>query len=180
MMKENLEQPQHIQLKSFGDNRGLFFETYNAKFLKDLGIINNFCQDNFSYSASKNTIRGLHFQKKPTVQSKLVLPLRGKIFDVIVDLRKDSKDYLKVTSYILDANEPSCLYVPKGFAHGFCTFEDNVCVLYKVDEYYSPTDDGGIIWNDPDLAINWPLDGDPVISEKDARLPTLNNINITF
>jgi dTDP-4-dehydrorhamnose 3,5-epimerase len=174
------EQPQHIKLKAFGDNRGVFFETYNKNKLQEFGINNHFCQDNFSYSAFKNTIRGLHFQKEPTVQSKLILPLQGKIFDVIVDLRRDSPEYLKIYTYVLDSREPSCVYVPKGFAHGFCTLEDNTCVQYKVDDYYSPLDDGGIIWNDPDLNIEWPLDGAPVISEKDAKLPNFKDLTLTF
>ncbi|MDP3372010.1 MAG: dTDP-4-dehydrorhamnose 3,5-epimerase [Candidatus Paracaedibacteraceae bacterium] len=179
-MTMQLEQPQHIKLKAFGDNRGIFFESYNKKKMIECGITNQFCQDNFSYSTYKNTIRGLHFQKGITAQAKLVLPLHGKIFDVIVDLRQNSQNYLHTHTYLLDSSEPSCLYVPKGFAHGFCTLEDNVSVLYKVDAYYCPEDDGGIIWNDPELAINWPLSGDPVISEKDAKLPTFKNLTVKF
>lgn len=179
-MIDPYEKPQQIALQAFGDNRGTFFETYNKKKLEEKGIKNTFCQDNFSFSALKNTIRGLHFQTPPTAQSKLVISIRGKILDVIVDLRQSSPTFLKVYKYVLDAQAPSCLYVPKGFAHGFCTLEDNVCVLYKVDDFYSPQDDGGIIWNDPDLNIEWPLDGEPVLSDKDAKLPRLKQLDIQF
>lgn len=181
MSSQFFEQPVHIPLKAFRDNRGFFFESYNKKTLETLGIKNTFCQDNFSFSQHKGTIRGLHFQSPPFDQAKIVLPLQGSIFDVVIDIRKNSPTFLKVETFVLEANNPSCLYVPKGYAHGFCTLEDNVSVLYKVDQYYSPQHDGGIVWDDPQFKIDWPLKGQqPILSEKDGRLPLFNQQKLSF
>ena len=159
------------------DDRGSFVEDYNKKEFLKLNITDDFLQDNISFSEYKYTIRGLHFQLKPYAQSKLVKVLNGSIFDVFIDLRKGSLNYNKFESFILTKND-GWIYIPEGFAHGFCTLENNTTVHYKVNNYYDKNSDKGIIWNDPFFNINWPLEGkEPIISEKDKNLPMWSEIS---
>ena len=159
--------------KKFADKRGLFFEIYNKNAFHSKGINIDFKQDNFSRSA-KNVLRGLHFCKfKP--QSQLVTVLKGKILDVVVDLRINSNTFGKWNSFILSDKSTSQIYMEKGFAHGFYVLSDYVDMHYKVSEMYNPKDDYGIIWNDKDLSIKWP-NIDPIISDKDKSFPAFKDI----
>lgn len=157
----------------FQDDRGFFTESYNKKTLEQIGATHAFIQDNISYSAKAGTIRGLHFQKEPKAQTKLVQVVQGAIYDVIVDLRTESPTYRQWQGYILSADNHRQLLVPKGFAHGFCTLVPETIVMYKVDEYYSPMHDSGIHWGDEQLAILWPVK-EPILSEKDQLLPKIS------
>jgi dTDP-4-dehydrorhamnose 3,5-epimerase len=154
------------------DHRGFFLESYSAPKFAAAGIDCVFVQDNHSKSSSKGVIRGLHFQTPPCEQSKLVRVIRGSIFDVAVDLRPNSLTYGKWLAFELSEYNFNMLFIPKGFAHGFCTLEDNTEIAYKVDCPYSRENDTGIIWNDPNLSIKWPTDN-PILSEKDGGLPRL-------
>jgi len=167
--------------KRFADKRGWFAETYNAAQFEEAGIRSVFVQDNHSCSSRKFTVRGLHFQRPPHAQAKLVSVVRGAIFDVAVDLRRDSPSYGRHVSVLLTAENGEATFVPRGFAHGFCTLEDNTEVIYKVDAAYAPESEGGLLWNDPDLAIAWPAPaGEATVSEKDAQLPKLADARISF
>lgn len=159
----------------YRDDRGFFVETFNHKVFADRGIDVTFVQDNYSFSREKGVLRGLHFQYSPQAQTKLVLVIRGSVYDVIVDLRKDSPTFLKWTWVELSSTDLNMLYVPKGFAHGFYTLQENTHVLYKVDSLYAPRFDGGIRWDDPDLAIRWP-GSSPILSDKDEHLALLKDI----
>lgn len=161
-----------IEPHVYGDKRGWFTETYSKNKLYEIGINTEFIQDNHSFSAVKGTLRGLHFQKEPMAQTKLVRCTRGEILDVAVDLRKDSPTYKKFVSVILSEENKKQLYIPKGFAHGFITLTDNVEVQYKVDEYYSPSYDRSIVYDDPELGIDWGV-MTPILSEKDKNAPSL-------
>ncbi|MEO0300671.1 MAG: dTDP-4-dehydrorhamnose 3,5-epimerase [candidate division WOR-3 bacterium] len=163
-----------IKTKSFPDIRGYFFESYKESEFKNWGIKEKFKQDNISYSV-KNTLRGLHFQRKPKEQAKLVRCIKGEIFDVACDLRKDSKTFGKWASVILSEENKNMLYIPKGFAHGFCVLSDYAILLYKVSEEYYKELDAGIRWDDPDLDITWPIKN-PILSDKDKNLPFLKDI----
>lgn len=155
-----------------GDNRGFFSETYNKKALLEHGIDINFVQDNHALSQKKHTLRGLHFQDGDYAQDKLVRVIKGKILDVAVDLRHNSPTFGKYVSAIISADEWNQILVPKGFAHGLLTLEDNTEVLYKTSDYYSLKNDKGIKWNDPFININWGIEEkDIVISDKDSNLP---------
>ncbi|WP_398478467.1 dTDP-4-dehydrorhamnose 3,5-epimerase [Tardiphaga sp.] len=170
-----------ITPQSFGDARGLFTETYNRQRFLDNGIALDFVQDNQSSSASVGTIRGLHFQSASFAQDKLVRVLRGSIIDVAVDLRRSSPTYGKWVAETLSAENGKQLLVPIGFAHGFCTLEPDTHVLYKVTNYYSAADDLGVAWDDPDLAIEWPVTASAaVLSEKDARQPSFKSLPVHF
>lgn len=160
-----------IEPKVFHDDRGHFLEMFKDSDFKANGIEDRFLQDNFSFS-KKNVLRGLHYQKFPHFQSKLVHCLRGKIFDVAVDIRKDSPTFGQHFSIVLSEENHKLLYIPEGFAHGFYTLEDNSLILYKSSKEYHPQADSGIIWNDPSLKIDWPLQSDPLLSEKDKIQPT--------
>lgn len=163
--------------RRFSDPRGFFTETWNRKAFVEAGIDVNFVQDNHSYSRARGTIRGLHFQRSPSEQAKLVRVVRGSVFDVAVDIRADSPTYRKHVRMILTAERGEQLFIPVGFAHGFCTLEPDTEVVYKVSDYYSPKDDAGIIWDDPTLKIDWPLDGrNPILSDKDAKLSRFGDI----
>lgn len=162
-----------------GDNRGFFMESYNEEVLKQNGIHYNFIQDNHSLSAEPGVLRGLHYQLNPKAQTKLVRVLSGAIYDVIVDVRKSSPTFGQWIGVILSEHNHRQLLVPKGFAHGFCTLVPNTQVLYKVDEYYSPEHDRGILWNDPALGIDWPT-SNPVLSDKDQRHPLLQDADLNF
>lgn len=168
-----------IEPDIFGDHRGFFMESYNQKKWRELGIRYEFVQDNHSLSAQVGTIRGLHYQLNPKAQSKLVRVVAGAIYDVVVDIRKNSSTFGEWIGVTLSAENKHQLLVPKGFAHGFCTIEPHTEVLYKVDEYYSPEHDRGILWNDPAIGIEWPTQI-PILSEKDQNHPVLAKAAINF
>lgn len=169
-----------IEPKIFGDHRGWFTETYNEENFKKAGIDTVFIQDNHSFSATKGTLRGLHYQKDPKAQTKLVRCTKGSIFDVAIDIRKESPTYGEWYGVELSEENKKQLLVPKGFAHGFMTLTDDVEVQYKVDELYSPENDRGIIWNDPEIGIEWPMDIKPVLSAKDENAPLLKDAENNF
>ena len=158
----------------FKDNRGYFMESYNQKNINKLLGNVNFVQDNESES-SRGVLRGLHFQKPPYTQAKLVRCLKGSVLDVVLDLRKNSKTYGIFETIVLSSENKEQLFVPKGFAHGFIVLSESAILSYKVDNYYNPESESGIIWNDPDLNIDWRINKKEIIvSEKDKSLPTFN------
>ncbi|XOK60258.1 dTDP-4-dehydrorhamnose 3,5-epimerase [Paenibacillus elgii] len=163
----------------FKDSRGFFMESYNEQILKKSGVNYSFVQDNHSLSCDAGVLRGLHYQLEPKAQSKLVRVIAGAIFDVVVDIRKSSPTFGEWYGVILSESNKRQLLVPKGFAHGFCTLVPNTQVLYKVDEYYSPEHDRGIMWNDPSLGIEWPVNK-PQLSAKDEKHPLLRDAEINF
>ena len=169
--------PKLIFPKRFSDVRGHFQETWSDRLYREpLGDV-VFVQDNLSLSLKKGTLRGLHFQRAPHAQGKLVRVGRGSIFDVAVDVREKSPTYGEYIALTLDAAQGGQFWVPPGFLHGFCTLEDDTEVCYKVTSYYSPTHDAGVLWNDPELGIQWPIDADAVIlSDKDKKLPRLRDL----
>lgn len=162
-----------------GDNRGFFMESYNEEVMQKAGVNFQFIQDNQSLSAEVGVLRGLHYQLNPKAQTKLIRVLSGVIYDVIVDVRRSSPTFGQWVGVILSEYNKRQLLVPKGFAHGFCTLVPNTQVLYKVDEYYSPENDRGILWNDPSLGIDWPV-ANPVLSDKDKRHPLLKDAELNF
>ena len=169
-----------ITPKKFGDDRGFFSETYNAGALKKSGIESQFCQDNHSFSATPGTLRGLHFQTAPMAQTKLVRVTRGAVLDVAVDIRRGSATYGQHVAVELSAQNWSQLLVPTGFAHGFCTLIPDTEVLYKVDAPYSPDDEGGLLWSDPALGIEWPDFAGAVVAERDAQWPGIGTFESPF
>ncbi|QJU57635.1 dTDP-4-dehydrorhamnose 3,5-epimerase [Sphingomonas sp. AP4-R1] len=169
-----------IKPKRFGDERGWFVETYNAARYADLGIGATFVQDNHSMSAEVGTLRGLHFQASPHGQDKLIRCVHGRIWDVAVDIRKGSPTWGRWIGTELSAENGWQLFVPIGFAHGFVTLEPDTEVEYKCSNLYAPGAEGGVIWNDPAIALPWPLAGDPVLSAKDKILPTLADLDSPF
>ncbi|MDQ1235814.1 dTDP-4-dehydrorhamnose 3,5-epimerase [Paenibacillus sp. SORGH_AS306] len=174
-----LEGAKLIEPVVHGDHRGFFMESYNEKLMHENGIKHNFIQDNHSLSAEPGVLRGMHYQLNPKAQTKLIRVISGSIYDVIVDIRKDSPTFGQWQGFILsDANKRQLL-VPQGFAHGFCTLAANTQVIYKVDEYYSPEHDRGIAWDDPSLNIDWPV-SNPVLSDKDTRHPLLKDAELNF
>ena len=166
------------QPKSFSDDRGFFLESFKESDFVLNGINIKFVQDNISHSVL-GVIRGLHFQKNPMAQAKLVTAIKGEIFDVVVDIRKDSPTYGKWISEILSDKDHKLLYVPEGFAHGFCVLSKEAYVYYKVSNEYSPEHERGIIWNDPKLNIDWPI-SKPIVSGDDAKLPLFENLDNDF
>jgi dTDP-4-dehydrorhamnose 3,5-epimerase len=161
----------------FGDDRGHFSETWSDRLFRATVANVGFVQDNQSISEKKGTLRGLHFQKPPSAQGKLVRVLRGSVFDVVVDIRKGSPAYGRHVAVRLDALVGAQLWVPPGFLHGFCTLEDQTQIFYKATSYYSPGDDAGVLWSDQDLAINWPVESaSAILSEKDKQLPRLRDL----
>ena len=167
-----------VEPQLFKDDRGFFYESYNKKNLDEIIRI-SFVQDNESKS-KRGVIRGLHFQKPPHAQTKLVRCVDGKILDVAVDLRKNSKTYGKFFSIELSSENYKQLLVPKGFAHGFQVLSEIAIVNYKVDEYYNPDSDSGLIWNDKDLSINWSIDVKPILSVKDLKLMSFRELKSPF
>lgn len=166
-----------LKPRVFEDERGYFYESFNEKVFESLtGIQANFIQDNQSYS-SKGTLRGLHFQKGDAAQAKLVRVTKGSAYDVAVDLRPDSPTFKQWYGVELSEENHMQFFIPKGFAHAFVALEDNTIFQYKVDNYYSGINDGGVIWNDEELAINWP-ELELELSEKDKNLPKLNQLNL--
>ena len=169
-----------LEPKVFGDERGFFMESYNKNLFEENGIRIDFIQDNHARSGPVGVLRGLHCQLPPMAQTKLVRVTAGSVFDVAVDLRKGSPTYGKHVSVVLSASNFRQFLIPQGFAHGYVTLEENTEFQYKVDNYYSPENDAGIIWNDPDLGLDWPLEGEPVLSGKDKILPRLKDFDSPF
>ena len=155
----------------FSDQRGVFFETYKKSLFDEQNIKVTFVQENRSVSR-KNVMRGLHYQKEPKAQGKLVSVQTGKIFDVAVDIRKNSPTFGKHKSIVLDGESGTMFWIPTGFAHGFLSLEDHTTVTYKTTEEYSPNHERGIFWNDPDLCIEWPY-LDVIVNERDSKFPLL-------
>jgi dTDP-4-dehydrorhamnose 3,5-epimerase len=169
-----------LEPKVFGDNRGYFFESYSYNELKDFGLDIKFIQDNEAFSA-KGVLRGLHFQKPPYAQTKLIRVISGEILDVVVDLRKNSETYGKSYSINLNSENKRQLLVPKGFAHGYQVVSDEAIVAYKVDEVYNPSSEGGLMYNDEDLAIEWvKIDSEIKIAEKDLNLECFDGFKSPF
>jgi len=170
-----------LEPKRFGDDRGFFSETYNSRTLNELIPGAEFVQDNHAYSKDRGVIRGMHFQTPPFDQGKLVRVTRGSVLDVIVDLRVGSPAYGKHVAVELSAANWRQLWVPAGFAHAYCTLEEDTEFLYKVTNFYAPDHDAGIAFDDPDLGIDWPIDTkDAILSEKDTKLPRLKDIESPF
>ncbi|NMO96717.1 dTDP-4-dehydrorhamnose 3,5-epimerase [Paenibacillus lemnae] len=169
----------YIEPKIHSDSRGLFMESYNEELFKAHGMKYRFVQDNQSLSVEPGVLRGLHYQLGTKAQTKLIRVLSGAIYDVVVDLRKESPGFGQWAGVILSEHNHRQLLVPKGFAHGFYTLVPNTQVLYKVDEYYSPEHDRGILWNDPALGIDWPT-SNPVLSDKDQQHPLLKDAELNF
>jgi dTDP-4-dehydrorhamnose 3,5-epimerase len=170
--------PVLIKPQFFGDDRGFFLELYKHGDFMRAGIMEHFVQDNYSKSAQR-VLRGLHYQKTPKAQGKLVMCMKGTIYDVAVDIRKGSPHFGKCVTVELTDENRSMLFVPPGFAHGFQVLSDYAEVMYKCTDEYSPSDDRGIIWNDPDINIGWPLK-DPVLSSKDKLHPRLQDADNNF
>jgi dTDP-4-dehydrorhamnose 3,5-epimerase len=164
-----------IEPDVFGDDRGRFLETYQAKRYVDYGIPDGFVQDNISYS-SKGVLRGLHYQLRQP-QGKLVWAVQGEIYDVAIDIRKDSPTFGKWESVMLSSENHKQIYIPEGFAHGFCVISPSAIVEYKCTNYYAPKEERGILWNDPFLNIDWPVD-EPAISDKDGKYPFLKDVSV--
>ena len=163
-----------IKPKVFEDERGFFMETYKKSDFEKAKIRCEFVQDNHSRS-KYGVLRGLHFQKEPYAQAKIVRCVRGVIYDVAVDLRRNSPTFGKYVAVILSEFNKYMLYIPRGFAHGFLVLSDEAEVIYKVDNEYAPEYECGLIWNDPDVRIDWPIDN-PILSEKDRKWPTLREL----
>jgi len=173
ILKTSIDGVLSIKPKIFGDSRGFFFESYTKKKYAQEGIEMEFVQDNHSKS-SKGVLRGLHYQiSKP--QDKLVRVVQGEVFDVAVDIRKDSPTFGRWEGFLLNDENMQQVFVPKGLAHGFCVLSETAEFLYKCSDYYYPEDEGGIIWNDPDLKIDWPI-SIPLLSDKDQKYPRFRDI----
>jgi dTDP-4-dehydrorhamnose 3,5-epimerase len=158
--------------EKFADSRGYFVSSYDLRQYRDAGIDCNFVKDNESHSRRRGTIRGLHFQVPPAAQAKLVRVSRGLVFDVAVDLRKGSPTYGRWLGIVLSAEDGAQLFLPAGFAHGFCTLAPDTEVAYKTDAFYAPECDTGLRWDDPDIGVKWPAAADKsTLSDKDANLP---------
>ncbi len=161
------------------DERGYFYESYQKGLFAQNGVACDFVQDNHVKS-TRGVVRALHFQTPPYTQAKLVRAIKGSVFDVVVDLRRQSAYYRRHVSVVLSADNRKMLFVPEGFAHGYCSLDDSE-VLYKVSNVYAPAHDGGILWNDPALGIQWPDPGVPyIVGEKDQRLPKIADLDIVF
>ena len=167
-----------IEPQVFGDERGFFMETYKESDFKKTGLDYNFIQDNHSKSR-KGVLRGLHYQLHYP-QAKLVRVIQGEVFDVAVDLRKDSPTYGQWIGVLLSAENKKMFMIPLGFAHGFVVLSETAEFVYKCDEVYHPEDEGGIMWNDPEVGIDWPYKGEPLLSEKDKKHPSLKESKVSF
>ena len=167
-----------IEPKVYGDDRGYFMETYKESDFIQAGLNYKFIQDNQSKS-KKGVLRGLHFQKTHP-QAKLVRVLEGEVFDVAVDLRKGSPTYGKYVGVVLSSENKKMFMIPRGFAHGFLVLSETATFTYKCDELYHPEDESGVMWNDPDIGIEWPEVGEILLSEKDKKHPTLKNVKTKF
>ncbi len=168
-----------IEPDVFGDNRGFFMESWNKKKMEEAGLFYDFVQDNHSKSTVKGTLRGIHFQKGDKAQAKLVRCVKGIVFDVAVDLRKNSPTFKQWVGVELNAENKKQLLIPRGFGHGFVTLTDDVEFLYKADNYYAPEADAGIRWNDPDIGVEWGVEN-PILSEKDKTNPFLKDCKELF
>jgi len=166
-----------IEPQVFGDARGWFMESYSKK--KTPQITCDFIQDNHSFSANKGTLRGIHFQFPPMEQAKLIRCIRGSIMDYAVDLRRDSDTYRKWVCAELSAENKKMLFIPCGFGHAFVSLTDNVEILYKTDNYYSPEHDGAVLWSDPDIGIDWGIEA-PILSDKDRNAPLLPGLGFSL
>lgn len=169
-----------LRPRRFEDARGFFSETYSRQALRSVGIDVDFVQDNHSFSRAVGTVRGLHYQAPPAAQHKLIRVARGSVLDVAVDLRRDAPTYGSWTSVELSAERWNQVFVPAGFAHGFCTLEPDTHVLYKVSAPYAPELEGGLAWNDPDLDIRWPTLERYVLSDRDRALPAFAELESPF
>jgi dTDP-4-dehydrorhamnose 3,5-epimerase len=168
-----------LTAERFVDDRGVFCECYNKRALHALGIAIDFVQDNHSISKLAGTVRGLHFQVPPFEQDKLVRVLRGRIFDVAVDIRRGSPTFGQYVAAELSAEAWNQMFIPKGFAHAYCTLENATEVFYKTSNYYTPSHESGVLWNDADLQINWPYDeNEAIISDKDRQLQRLRDLGV--
>ena len=169
-----------IEPDRFGDHRGFFAETYSRRVYAELGVDVEFVQDNHSLSAAVGTVRGLHFQMPPHAQAKLVRCGRGAIFDVAVDIRKGSPTFGQSVGYELTAENGAQVFVPAGFAHGFMTLQPDSEIIYKCSDYYAPETEGAVRWDDPAIGIDWPLQGDAILSDKDVVAPILADLDSPF
>ncbi|MBP3329025.1 MAG: dTDP-4-dehydrorhamnose 3,5-epimerase [Clostridia bacterium] len=165
--------------KVFGDNRGWFMESYSKRTLEEAGIFDDFIQDNRSFSAEKGTLRGLHCQTEPMAQAKLLTCLKGEILDVAVDIREGSPTYMKWVSVKLSEENKKMFYIPAGCLHGFVTLTDNVEVMYKVNNFYSPENDRSVRFDDPTLGVEWGVTN-PILSQKDLNAPLLKDSDVKF
>ena len=179
ILDTQLQDVKIVEQTVFGDNRGWFYEVYNQKAFEAAGIKVSFVQDNHSFSAQKGTIRGIHFQKNPYAQAKLVRCTRGAIKDVVVDLRHDSPTYKQWIAVELSEENKLQLFIPRGFGHGFVTLTDNVELQYKVDNFYSKDCDRSILWCDPEIGVDWGVQ-QPILSQKDASAPALKDSDVDF
>jgi dTDP-4-dehydrorhamnose 3,5-epimerase len=164
--------------KIFEDDRGLFYESYNQKALASFGITDVFMQENHSVSR-KGVQRGMHFQKPPHAQAKLVRVVKGRVFDAVIDIRAGSPTFGQWFGTELSDQNHHIMYVPVGFAHGFYVLEEGSVFVYKVSDRYAPETEGGVVYNDPDVGIEWPFDGDPIVLAKDRAHPRLSNLGDT-
>ena len=181
VLSTNLQDVKIIEMAVYGDHRGFFTESYTKEKFAEAGITIDFIQDNHSLSVEPGVLRGMHFQRTPKAQTKIVRAVTGVIYDVLVDMRKGSPTYGKWEGYILSEHNHRQLLVPKGFAHGFVTLTPNCNVQYKVDEYFSKEHDGGIAFDDPEIGIQWPMTlNKMVLSEKDKQHPTLSECDNPF
>ena len=168
-----------VEPVAFGDNRGFFMESWSKKAFEEAGLYYDFVQDNHSMSKVKGVLRGIHFQRGDKAQAKLVRCVKGAVLDVAVDLRPSSPTYKKWVSVELTADNKKQFLIPRGFGHAFMTLTDDVEFLYKADNFYAPEADGGILWSDPELAIDWGIEN-PVLSAKDSKLPLLKDAVTDF
>ena len=179
ILKEPMKGLLVLQPKVFEDNRGYFYESYNFDTFKSLGISETFLQDNQSLSTQKGVLRGLHFQNEPFAQAKLVRVVTGSVLDVVVDIRKESPTYGQHFGITLTGQNKTQLYIPRGFAHGFLTLENNSLFNYKCSNIYNKDSEDGILWNDTDLGIDWGIK-DPILSEKDTLNQRFSDFNSKF
>jgi dTDP-4-dehydrorhamnose 3,5-epimerase len=170
-----------IRVRKFRDSRGHFLETFRKSDFADFGVGCDFVQDNQAFSAQPGTTRGLHFQVPPHAQAKLVRVLHGSVYDAVVDLRHGSPTYGKWCGAKLTADGGEQIFVPRGFAHGYCTLEPDTVVAYKVDAYYAPHSEAGLAWNDPEIGIDWTVpESSVLVSEKDKEWPSLRSFGTPF
>lgn len=179
LTKTKLEGVVILEPDVFGDNRGFFMESWSQKKMEELGLYYNFVQDNHSKSTVKGTLRGIHFQKGDKAQAKLVRCVRGAVLDVAVDLRQDSSTFKQWEAVVLSEENKKQLLIPRGFGHGFVTLTDDVEFLYKADNYYAPEAEDGILWNDPEIGVEWGID-EPILSEKDKKNKCINCLGIIY